>query len=303
MTTSPAKETSVSKKFNSHKHIARLDGATLDPDSGLYIGTITIGRQLLRVGIRPPVVPDEERGHKHPLMLFNGMGGNMEVSGPFLSELVHTEAVIFDIPGTGGSPTPRLPYRFFSMARLASKLLDKLGYEKIDVIGVSWGGGLAQQFAMQYPKKVRRLVLAATVMGGTTMIPGSPKTLLKMVNPRRYREEAYMKSIAAEIYGGHLRLNPDFIHSFTDRMFGTTQRGYLYQLLAITGWTGLPWLWRIPHPTLIMAGDDDPLVPLVNARIHKKLMKNARLHIFSDGHLFMLSHNHETALVVDDFLK
>lgn len=140
MTTSPAKKTSASSKRIAHEHIARLDGAALDPDSGLYIGTITIGRQLLRVGIRPPVVPDEERGHKHPLMLFNGIGGNMEVSAPFLSELVHTEAVIFDIPGTGGSPPRRLPYRFVSMARLAAKLLDKLGYEKIDVIGVSWGG-------------------------------------------------------------------------------------------------------------------------------------------------------------------
>lgn len=303
MTTSPEKNTSASKKHTAHEHIARLCGATLDSSSGLHIGTLTIGRKLLRVGIRPPVKADAQRGHKHPLLVFNGIGGNMEVSSPLLRELAETEAVIFDVPGIGGSPAPQLPYRLFSLARLAHSLLDELGYENVDILGVSWGGGLAQQFALQYPNRVRRLVLAATTMGGTTMVPSHPKTLFKMLNPRRYREQSYMKSIAHEIYGGEVRLNPEIIRTFTGSMFGTTKRGYLYQLFAITGWTSLPWLWRISHPTLILAGDDDPLVPLINARLQQRLMKNARLHIFSDGHLFMLSHSRETALIVENFLK
>ena len=94
------------------------------------------------------------------------------------------------------------------MARLARKLLDALGYGQVDVMGVSWGGGLAQQFAIQYPKRVRRLVLAATAMGGFAMVPGHPRVLLKMVNPRRYLDKGYMKRVAPELYGGALRSDP-----------------------------------------------------------------------------------------------
>ena len=64
------------------------------------------------------------------------------------------------------------------------------------------------------------------------------------------------------------------------------------------GWTSLPWLWRIRHPTLVLAGNDDPLVPLINARLHAWLLHDARLHVFDDGHLFMLTHARETAAAI-----
>jgi pimeloyl-ACP methyl ester carboxylesterase len=67
------------------------------------------------------------------------------------------------------SPPPKFPSRLFMLARLSRKLLDELGIGQVDVMGVSWGGGLAQQFAIQYPKRVRRLVLAATAMGPPAM--------------------------------------------------------------------------------------------------------------------------------------
>ena len=77
------------------------------------------------------------------------------------------------------------PRRFSGLARLANKLLDRLGYQQVDVIGVSWGGALAQQFARQYPQRCRRLVLAAT-SPGAVMVPGRPSVLSKMITPRRY---------------------------------------------------------------------------------------------------------------------
>ena len=169
-------------------------------------------------------------------------------------------------------------------------------------MGVSWGGGLAQQFTIQYPKRVRRLVLAATAMGGATMLPGHPRVLLKMVNPRRYMDKGYMKRVAPELYGGDLRHNPDAIKLFTDHARGGDPRGYRYQLLAMLGWTSLPWLWRIRHPTLVLAGNDDPLVPLINARLHAWLLRDARLHVFDDGHLFLLTRARETAAAIAGFL-
>jgi len=275
--------------------VQRLRHVQLDAASGLHIGTVTIGEQTLRVGIRPGAATST------PLLVFNGIGANLELVAPFLSELAGIETVIFDLPGAGHSPAPKLPYRLFSMARLAARLLDHLGYDCVDAMGVSWGGALAQQFAIQYPRRVRRLILAATSMG--TMLPGRPRVLLKMLSPRRYVDKGYMSRIAPEIYGGDLRTSPEAIKLFTDHARGGDQRGYAFQMLAMWGWSSLPWLWRIRQPSLVLAGRDDPLVPLVNARVHAWLLRDSRLHVIDDGHLFLFTRARESAQIIGGFLR
>jgi poly(3-hydroxyalkanoate) depolymerase len=280
--------------------VDRLQGVSVDAQSGLHVGTIRLGEQQLRVGIRPLAAGPVAAGPT--LLVFNGIGANLELAGPMIGRLDAIETLIFDVPGAGKSPPPKFPYRLFMMARLARKLLDELGIGQVDVMGVSWGGGLAQQFAIQYPKRVRRLVLAATAMGAPAMWPGRPRVLLKMLHPRRYRDKGYMKRAAPELYGGDLRTNPEAIKLFTDHARAGHPTGYRYQMLAMLGWTSLPWLWRIRHPTLVLAGNDDPLVPLVNARLHARLLHDARLHVFDDGHLFLLTRARETASVIASFL-
>jgi poly(3-hydroxyalkanoate) depolymerase len=282
--------------------VDRLKDIQVDSESGLHIGTLVIGEQALRVGIRPLTSAATGAATSPPLLLFNGIGANMELAGLLVSHLDGIETLIFDLPGAGKSPPPKRPYRLFSMARLARKVLDQLGYGSVDVMGVSWGGGLAQQFTIQYPARVRRLVLAATAMGAPTMVPGHPRALLKMVNPRRYVDKGYMQRIAAELYGGELRTNPDAIKLFTDHARGGSAKGYRYQVLAMLGWTSLPWLWRIHHRTLVLAGDDDPLVPLINGRLLARLLPDARLHVINDGHLFLLTRAREAAQVIAEFL-
>ena len=147
-----------------------------------------------------------------PLLLFNGIGANVELAEPFMREMGDVETVVFDIPGVGGSPLPKLPYRPSTVARWAAGLMRQLGYDKIDVAGVSWGGGIAQQFAHQYPQVCRRLILAATAPG-VIMVPGKLSVLWKMASPRRYIDPDYLHSIAAEIYGGNLREDPSLIHA------------------------------------------------------------------------------------------
>ena len=192
------------------------------------------------------------------MLMFNGIGANMELAGLLMSELDAVETVIFDVPGAGKSPAPRFPYRMFTMARLARNLLDELGYGTVDVMGVSWGGGLAQQFAIQYPKRVRRLVLAATAMGALTMLPGHPRVLLKMINPRRYADKGYMKRVAPDLYGGDLRARSRGHQALHRPCRGGDRRGYKYQMLAMLGWTSLPFLWRIRHPDAGIGGQRRP---------------------------------------------
>ena len=145
-----------------------------------------------------------------PLLLFNGIGANWQLAKPFIQALTDTAVIIFDMPGIGGSPLPALPYRPSTLARLAAGLVRQLGHQQVDVAGVSWGGGIAQQFAHQHPAISHRLVLAAT-SPGAIMVPGRLSVLMKLATPRRYVDPGYMRSIAAEIYGGAFRDNPELI--------------------------------------------------------------------------------------------
>jgi poly(3-hydroxyalkanoate) depolymerase len=252
--------------------------------------------QTLRVGVRPG------DNASPPLLLFNGIGANIELVEPFLDQLQGPEAIVFDVPGVGGSPAPKLPYRPWTLARLSARLLDQLGHEQVDVLGVSWGGALAQQFAFQQPARCRRLVLAAT-SPGSLMVPGKLTVLLKMATPRRYKDADYMNRIAGDIYGGALRGSPELVRKHLRHVRWASDYGYYLQLFAGIGWSSLPWLALLKQPTLVMAGTDDPIVPTVNGRILATLIPNARLVTIEDGHLFLVTSAHESAQTVSKFLN
>jgi poly(3-hydroxyalkanoate) depolymerase len=196
-----------------------------------------------------------------------------------------------------------VPYRFPSLALLLGRLLDALDIDEVDVLGISWGGGQAQQFAFQNPRRCRRLVLVSTGTGWL-MVPAHPRVLSRMITPRRYRDPDYAAAIAGELYGGTARIRPDLArHALHDQSRVGSRRGYLLQLLAGAGWTSLPFLPLIRQPTLLLAGDDDPIVPLVNARLIHRLLPDARLHIYTDGHLGLITNAGELAPVIARFLR
>jgi poly(3-hydroxyalkanoate) depolymerase len=259
---------------------------------------VSVGRRRLRVAVRPGTDPG-----RPPLLLCSGIGASLELLEPFVDEVDPAiEVIRFDPPGVGESPVSPLPYPFIGLARLVRRMLDTLGYHRFDVLGVSWGGGLAQQLAFQNPRRCRRLVLVATATG-CLMVPASPRTLLRMATPRRYWDADYARSIAGHIYGGTLRSRPELVQQLIlDFERPSSRRGYIYQLAAGAGWTSLPFLPLIRQPTLILAGDDDPIIPLVNARIMAKLLPAAQLEVYPDGHLGLVTMKAELAKLVSDFV-
>jgi poly(3-hydroxyalkanoate) depolymerase len=262
--------------------------------------TITVKGQRLEQRLRVAIRPGD--GTRTPLLLMNGIGINFEALQPFVDALDPAiEVIRFDVPGTGGSPAPRIPQRFSAHARLVTQMLDQLSYQQVDVLGVSWGGGLAQQFAFQYPDRCRRLILVSTGTGAL-MVPGHPSVLAKMVTPRRYKDPSYMLQIVGELYGGKVRMQPELAKEFAHTAQLGSRLGYFYQMLGVAGWTSVPWLRKLRQPTLILHGDDDPLVPVVNARIMHRLIPHAQLYIFHDGHLGVGTSAQELAQVVDQFL-
>ncbi len=258
---------------------------------------LTVGGRAIRVAVR------EGTPGWPPLLLCNGIGASLELFQQFVDALDPRRPVIrFDMPGIGGSPAPVIPYHLATLPSLLAGLLDQLGYEQADVLGVSWGGGLAQQFALSRPDRVRRLVLVATGTGAL-MVPGHPRALLRMLTPLRHRSPGHAARIAGELYGGSARTDPalarDLLHATT--RLGPA-RGYYYQLISALGWTSLPRLPKLRPPTLILAGDDDPIIPLVNARIMHRLIPSSQLHIYHGGHLELAADSERLASAVEAFL-
>ncbi len=241
---------------------------------------------------------------RRPLLLMNGIGARLELLEPFVAELDPGRPVIrFDIPGVGGSPLPRRPYRLWTLARTLGAMLEELGVTRpVDVLGISWGGALAQQFAFSQARRVNRLVLVATSSGAVSL-PGSPRVLRHMVSRRRYTDPDYLTEIAGTMYGGSAR-DPDSPVAQTMGAHRPSRgnRGYMLQLTAGLGWTSAPFLWRIAAPTLVLAGDDDPIIPLTNGRLLHRLLPDARLHVYDGGHLALVTEATNMAPVVEDFL-
>jgi poly(3-hydroxyalkanoate) depolymerase len=257
---------------------------------------ITAGGQRIRVNVR--------QGTGVPLVLCNGIGASLEVLDPLVEQLDPELTVVrFDVPGTGGSPTSLAPYGFPYLAWVLGRVLSKLGIGVVDVLGLSWGGALAQQFAFQNPRRCRRLVLVATGTGAM-MVPAHPRVLAKMLTPRRFSDPDYAASIAGDLYGGTVRAHgEDVARLFVRQLHAGSKIGYLHQLLAGAVWTSLFALPAVRQETLIVAGTDDPIIPVINAHIMNALLPHSRLYLHSGGHIDLVHNAAELAPVIEKFLN
>lgn len=253
---------------------------------------IQIGQHSFRVIHRPG------KTSQPPLLLLNGFGCSAEIFQPLVDELdSDLSFVCLDPPGIGGSPRPGLPYRLSGYAKRIGKILDKLGIDEIDVLGISWGGAIAQQFAKQFPKRCRRLVLVST--GPAPIMKPSFETLREVVWPRRF-DPVNGRQIAANLYGGKVKKDPSLLDMMKREI--PNSGGECYQQYAILGWTSLPFLPFMKQPVLVLSGEHDGMVPGINSTLINWLMPNATHHIFDDGHVGLLTSADELSPVIQSFL-
>ena len=257
---------------------------------------LTAGGRRIRYDVRPG------DARRTPLLLCCGIGAGFEVLQPVVDALDRT-VIRFDVPGVGGSRVGLLPDGIPRLAWMVDRMLTQLGYDEVDVLGLSWGGALAQQLAVQHRRRVRRLVLVSTGTG-VLMVPGRPTTLLRMITPRRFGDPEYAAGIAGAIYGGSARKHAGEIRAvFQNQVKAGSLRGYLYQLAAGACWTSLPFLGLIRQPTLVLTGDDDPIIPVVNGRILARLIPHAELHIYRGGHVELVTEAPALVPVITRFLS
>jgi len=169
------------------------------------------------------------------------------------------------------------------------------------VLGLSWGGALAQQFAFQNPRRCRRLILVSTGVG-IGMVPGRPAVLAKLLAPQRFMDPDYAARVAGELYGGGARADGSLVQRLFDRQLMAGSRvGYAHQLLAASVWSSLFALPLIRQPTLIVAGTDDPIIPVANARIMSRLLPHATMHLHTGGHVDPVTNPAEFAPLIESF--
>jgi len=254
----------------------------------------TVDGRVLRVAVWRA----SKKTAKLPILFFNGIGANIEAMAPMAELLDDRDFITFDMPGIGGSPDPVVPYNAILMARIAALLLDRFDMPLVDVMGVSWGGAMAQQFALQNNARTNKLILAAT-SAGMLMVPGNPAALVKMADPRRYIDPDFMAKHFKTLYGGMVGNKSEHIGRITP----PSKTGYFYQLMAMMGWTSAPFLPFLKTETLIMMGDDDQIVPLANGKFLNFLIPNSALFVVENGgHLFLLSHVEQSISAIRAFL-
>jgi poly(3-hydroxyalkanoate) depolymerase len=242
-------------------------------------------------------------GEGTPLLLIMGLGGHHGLWRPLQDRLSDFETVAFAVPGAGYSSTPRSPLRLRQLARVVIHVLDALGYQQVDLMGVSYGGALAQEVTRRAPDRIRRLVLAATAYG-IGSIPGNPLAMLKVVSPASHYSRALFTLQAPFVFGGQFRHDRDLARRAWASWHARPPSlvGYLSQLYGLVGWSSLWWLHSITQPTLVLSGDDDPLVPPINGKILAARIPNAQLQIIPGGHFFLMERPDQVAHLVRDFL-
>ena len=253
----------------------------------------------VRVAVRPGTAPGP------PLVLCNGIGASLDLLQPFVDEVdPRIEVVRFDVPGVGGSPTPKVPYNFALLACFVGRLLDELGYDRFDALGISWGGGLAQQLAFQYPRRCRRLVLVSTGTGMSDGARPASACSARCSPRRRYRDPAYAKAIAPMLYGGRMRRRPDEVEARAVRTGAPRAQGRLLPPAPRRRRLDEP-----PRPAAHPAAHLDPRRerrpdhPAGQRADHAaRCCPTPSLHVYDDGHLGLLTSADELGPLVSRFL-
>ncbi len=237
-----------------------------------------------------------EYGQGEPLLLIMGLGANVDWWGDdFLRPLAERfHVVAYDNRGAGRSERPDGPYPVPLMAADAVGLMDHLGWDSAHVIGASMGGMIAQEVALEYPDRVRRLVLLCTMCGGSEQAPASPEVLAVLHAPRQeLAPEVIARGTLYLLFPQrYIEENPQKMDEVVDAILiaPIKPQCFEWQLEGVEAWSCHPRLSTLRHPTLIMTGTEDVLIPPQNSRILAEAIPDSRLVEYEGvGHGFQLA--------------
>jgi 3-oxoadipate enol-lactonase len=252
----------------------------------------------------------EIHGKGEPLVLIYGYVGHSGLwfrQIPVLSK--KCQIIAFDNRGVGRSDKPDIPYTMPMMAGDIAGLLDIIGIDAAHIFGISMGGMIAQHFALNYTQRVISLILGCTACGGVHMIQPEPESMAALFDFERLRkmtpEEVTRQAMPFCYSQEFMAKNPDIIEERVARQleYPTPGHGAIRQAGAIMGHDTYELLPRTKSPTLVIAGDNDRLIPVENSRILASRIPGAELVIIKGaGHEFFIEDADEVNKIALDFL-
>lgn len=259
--------------------------------------------ELIRIGdvhVRVKVT-----GQGPPLLLVHGLGAPLDLWEPLIERLDGYTIITLDNPGSGASTVPWPPWFISRYAETLDAVLDELGFDQVDVLGLSFGGMVCQEFAHRYPDRVRRLILAGTTAGiGVTF--GDPLALSVLATPLRYYSRAYMAMVAPLLYGGEAEGDNELVakqYELRHEMRPSLQ-GYFAQLATASTFSSFWYLPGLRVPTMVLAGDADPITnPLTCRVLAQRICGSEYREVKGGGHLFLMEKPTVSARYIRDFLE
>ena len=231
----------------------------------------------------------DEQGIGAPLLLIMGLGATSDWwwrTRPLLAARHRT--IAFDNRGAGRSDVPPGPYAIALMASDAAAVLDAAGAERAHIVGVSMGGMIAQEFALQYPQRVLSLILGCTAAGGPNAVRAEPAAMQQLTGRASMTPEEAEEAILPFIYDAatpRARIEEDLA---VRRSWYPKVEGFTAQLQGIFAWQAYDRLPEISAPTLVIHGMDDRLVPAGNGKSIASRIPRAELVLIpAAGHLFI----------------
>ena len=250
----------------------------------------------------------EERGAGEPLLLVPGFGTGLWIwyrQIPALAE--HFRVIAFDPRGVAGSDKPDEPIRMRGYADDAAALLEALNVESAHVLGASFGGFVAQEFALAYPARTRSLTLCCTSFGGPRHRPPAPETLQAIASTKGLNtEERVRENLLLAFSPGFVSNNAEEV----ERVIAlrgendVPEYAYLRQLQAAMAFDAEDRVAGIKAPTLVITGDADVIVPHENSANLAASIPGAKLRVIEGGsHTFFIELPDEFNSAVIEFIK
>lgn len=245
----------------------------------------------------------DEQGRGDPILLIMGLGYPSYLwhrTRPALRERYRTIAL--DNRGSGQSDAPTGPYPIALMASDAAAALDAAGVESAHVFGLSMGGMIAQEFALQYPARVRSLILGCTAAGGPNAVRAEKRVTDVLTGPGM-GFEAMTQAMRPYVYDSSTPLDRIEEDLAIRRQWFPRPEAYMAQIQGIFAWEAYSRLQKITAPTLVIHGETDQLVPAGNSELIAARISGSKLVMLPHAsHIFTTDQPESSLKVIMDFL-